>query len=177
MEIKKDCFVAMDFTMALASGDVLEQSEKGHPYSFIFGARQVPRGLEEGLQGMKEGQSLSVVVEPNDGFGPYDKRLVREIPRSTFPEEAEITPGMAFQADGPRGQAVPFRVMAVEGDVVEVDFNHPLAGQTLHFEVTIVEVRQATEKEIAEAPGRYIFCTGGSCKSSCDSGCGGCKGH
>mgnify|MGYP001545587694 FL=1 len=111
MEIQKDCFVAMDFSMALDSGDILERSEKGKPYTLIVGARQVPRGLEEALLGMTEGEKLSVVVEPQDGFGPYDKRLVKEIPRSTFPEGAELTPGMAFQADGPRGQAVPFRVI------------------------------------------------------------------
>ena len=174
MEIQKECFVAMDFSMALNSGEVLERSEEGKPYTLIVGARQIPRGLEEALLGMKEGEKLSVVVEPQDGFGPYDKRLVREIPRSTFPEGAELTPGMAFQADGPRGQAVPFRVISVDGEAVEVDFNHPLAGQTLHFDVTIVEVREATKEELAEAPGRYIFCTG-SCHS--DGGCGGCKGH
>ena len=173
MEIQKDCFVAMDFSMALDSGDILERSEKGKPYTLIVGARQVPRGLEEALLGMTEGEKLSVVVEPQDGFGPYDKRLVKEIPRSTFPEGAELTPGMAFQADGPRGQAVPFRVISVDGEAVEVDFNHPLAGQTLHFEVKIVEVRQATKEELASAPGRYIFCTG-DCHSK---GCGGCKGH
>jgi len=168
MKIATDRHVTVAMTITLDDGTVAESFDEGDPFTFIVGGRQVPAGLEQALMGLDVGQSTSFLVEPETGFGTFDHRLVRDMPRNAFPPEAVLEVGTAFQVDGPQGQVVPFRVVAVDGDTIQADFNHPLAGRTVRFDVTVLTVREATADELAAAPGRSMVC--GSCKG----GCGGC---
>ncbi|GAB6062158.1 FKBP-type peptidyl-prolyl cis-trans isomerase [Deferrisoma palaeochoriense] len=166
MKAEENLYVAIDYTLTLDSGEVVDKSEPGEPLGFIFGKNQIIPGLERELRGMEEGQTKKVTVEPEDAYGLPSQDLLREIPRENFPADMEIEPGMGFEARGPHGPVV-FRVNEVRDDVVVADFNHPLAGERLHFEVTVAEVRKPRPEEMAA-----MFQA-----SDCDTpDCGGCSG-
>ena len=169
MKIQDDVYVAIDYTLTLDSDEVVDCSEPGKPFGFIFGGSQVIMGLEKGLEGMEQGQSVKFTVEPEEGYGQPRQELFREVPRENFPGDVELAPDMIFEGSGPQG-SFRFRVESVSDDVVVADLNHPLAGQRLHFEVEVVEVREARAEEL-EALKEHAGCAPencGCCGTSCD---------
>lgn len=167
MKIQDKSHVTIEYTLSLDSGEVVDKSEPDQPFSFVCGLGQIIPGLERALIGMEEGQSAKVTVEAEDGYGVPREDLYREIPKANFPPDIEIKPGMGFEASGPQGP-VRFRVKSVEGDVVVADFNHPLAGERLHFDIKVTGVRELSNAEIA-AMG--VGCSPTSC-GTCGGGCG-----
>jgi FKBP-type peptidyl-prolyl cis-trans isomerase SlyD len=147
MKIAEDKVVSIHYTLKDAGGTVLDASAGGQPLAYLHGAGNIIPGLESALEGCQTGDKLSVTVEPAEGYGERDERLVQAVPRSAFKGVKELAPGMQFQAQGPQGTRLVV-VTQVATDVVTVDANHPLAGQTLHFEVEIAEVRDATSEEL-----------------------------
>jgi FKBP-type peptidyl-prolyl cis-trans isomerase SlyD len=137
------------------------------PLEYVHGHNMMIRGLEKELEGRREDESFDVVVEPVDGYGEYDERLVTEVNRAEFPEGAEIKAGARFDAESGSGP-VSVTVTRVADDVITVDANHPFAGKRLFFSVKIVSVRDATREEIARE-----FIRGEPC---CGGGCGTCRG-
>lgn len=168
MKIQDNVYVGIEYTLSLDSDEVVDKSDPGKPFGFIYGASQVIEGLQKGLQGMEQGQSAKITVEPEEGYGQPMSELFREIPREQFPSDMEIEPNMVFEASGPHGP-VRFRVESVSDEVVVADMNHPLAGQRLHFEVEVVEVREARAEEL-EALKQNSGCVPESC-ACCDSSC------
>jgi len=165
MKVQNNAYVALEYTLSLDSGDIVDQSEPGETMGFIFGEGQIIPGLERQLEGLEKGQSAKVVVEPAEGYGERDPELVHELPRARFPEGADIHEGMMFEAQGPFGVR-PVRVSAVKDDAVTIDFNHPLAGQRLHFDVKLADVRDSTDEDRK------------ALHSDCDhEGCHECGGH
>jgi FKBP-type peptidyl-prolyl cis-trans isomerase SlyD len=164
MRIRENSFVAIDYVLSLDSGEVVDRSRPEEPFRFLFGFGQVIPGLERGLQDMEQGQSATITVEAKDAYGEKRDDLYREIPRDQFPDDMEIEPEMVFQVDGPQGVAA-FRVDAVSETAVIADFNHPLAGERLHFQVTVKEVREARPEDLH----RYG-------PQGCGSGKGECEG-
>jgi FKBP-type peptidyl-prolyl cis-trans isomerase SlyD len=152
MKIGKGSVVSLQYKLDLGDGVVFDASEPGDPLVYIHGESQIVPGLERELLGLEAGAARQVTVSPEDGYGEVDLSAVQRVPRQAFPEGFEPTEGQALVAQGPDGQPLPFTVKAVEksleGEVVVVDFNHPLAGKTLHFDVTVVEVREATAEEL-----------------------------
>ena len=165
MKIQDQTYVAIEYTLTLDSDEVVDQSEPGKPFGFIFGAGQVIPGLENGLEGMKQGQSAKIAVEAEEGYGRSRQELFREIPREQFPAEVDIEPNMIFEADGPHGP-IRFRVESVNDELVVANLNHPLAGERLHFDVKVAEVREATAEELEKLKD-HSGCTPENC------GCGG----
>ncbi len=176
MKIADKTFVAMDYCLKLDSGEEADSSQEGQPLTFITGTGQIIPGLDNALTGMSTGDSATITVEAEDAYGPVQEELMQTVPRSQFPPDQDVQPGMAFQAQGPQG---PFMIIvkAVEDDNVTVDLNHPMAGQRLHFDVKIVEVRDPSQEELdalANMGG------GGGCGCGCgepeeaakDGGCG-----
>ncbi len=147
MKIQENAFVALEYTLTIDSGETVDKSEPGEPLSFIFGTGQMIPGLERQLLGMESGQTAKISVAPEEAYGPSRPELYRDIPRANFPKGSAIEPGMIFEAQGPHG-AIPMFVREVKDSTVTVDLNHPLAGQTLHFDLTVAEVREATEDEL-----------------------------
>jgi FKBP-type peptidyl-prolyl cis-trans isomerase SlyD len=177
MEIADKKYVAIEYTLTLESGQEIDKSPAGQPLGFITGAGQIIPGLEKGLMGRAAGDSAKLVVEPEDAYGPVRDNLFQEIPRSQFPGDVEVKPGMAFEAQGPRG---PFMITVAkvnDNDSVTVDLNHPMAGKQLHFDVNVVEVREPTADELAEAASRFSSgCGCGSDDAGKAEGCGtGCN--
>jgi FKBP-type peptidyl-prolyl cis-trans isomerase SlyD len=141
--------VRIHYILRSDSGEVLDSSDASEPLEYLHGAGNIVLGLEEGLLGASAGQKLRVKVAPEKGYGPRAADAVHAFPRDAFPEGMEVEEGMSFQAEGEDGQSLPVWVLSVESERVMVDFNHPLAGQTLDFEVTVATLRDATSEELA----------------------------
>ena len=146
--ITDNSVVTIHYTLTNDAGEVLDQSAPDTPLTYLQGAGNIIPGLETALLGKVGGDQTAVTVTPEDGYGPRQDELIQQVPRSAFPEDANIELGMEFSAQGEQG-SVRVAVTAIEGDEITVDANHPLAGETLHFDVTIDNVRTATEEELA----------------------------
>lgn len=148
MKIAKGSVVGLDYSLHLGDGQVVDQSEPGEPLTYLHGEGQIVPGLESALEGADVGESRKVVVAPADGYGEHDPRGVQEVPRKAFPPGFDPKPGMELTAEGADGEPVPFVIREVKPESVVIDLNHPLAGKTLHFDVTVREVRAATAEEL-----------------------------
>lgn len=148
MQIADDKAVAIDYTLRNDEGEVLDSSEGAEPLVYLHGCGNIIPGLEQALNGKQAGDSLEVSIEPEQGYGEYQAELVATLSRSMFEGVDELEPGMQFHASAPDGGMQIVTVREVEGDDVIVDGNHPLAGQRLHFQVKVVEVRDATAEEL-----------------------------
>lgn len=149
MNIGEKCVVAFHYTLTNSDGETLDTSSGGEPLKYLHGASNIVPGLEKALEGKSAGDKLKVAVKPQDAYGEVNPELVQKVPRAAFDGAPEIKPGMQFQAQGPNGQVQIITVREVAGDEVTVDANHPLAGEVLHFDIAVEDVREATEEEIA----------------------------
>ncbi len=147
MQIAQDSVALIDYTLTNDAGDVIDSSKGGEPLAYLHGHRNIIPGLENALVGKVVGDSLKVSVAPAEGYGELNPELLETVPRNLFQGVDNIEVGMQFQAQTAQGMQV-ITVKAVDGDEVTVDGNHPLAGQTLHFDVTVTEVRAATGEEL-----------------------------
>jgi FKBP-type peptidyl-prolyl cis-trans isomerase SlyD len=147
VEITADRVVTIHYTLKDDSGTVLDSSAGGEPLAYIQGHGNLVSGLEKALEGRQDGNHLVVVVTPAEGYGERDESLIRRVPKRTLQGSGEIKKGMQFQARTDDGMRM-FTVTAVMGDMVTLDGNHPLADQTLHFDVEVVGVREATTEEL-----------------------------
>ena len=175
MVIEKDRVVTIDYELKGADGEVLDSSRGSEPLVYIQGAENIISGLERRLAGKKAGDELACVIPAAEAYGERDDKLVFEVSRSDFGDNAEVEAGMQFYAQGPSGAQL-VTVLALEGDKVKLDANHPLAGEELHFDVKVVDVREATAEELEHGhihQGCGCGCEGGDDCS--DEGCG-CEG-
>lgn len=172
MVVEKDKVIKIDYTLKDSDGETIDSSEESEPLVYLHGKGNLIPGLEKQLEGKKEGDKLSCVVGPADAYGEYDENLVFTVQKSNFADPAKIEEGMQFEAHGEDGARV-VTVVAVKGDEVTVDANHPLAGEDLHFDVKVVEIRDATAEELAHG---HVHSHDG-CDDDCDCDCedeGGC---
>ena len=146
MNIAADSVVQIHYTLKNDAGDVLDSSAGREPLAYLHGAGNIVAGLENALEGKASGDKLNVRVAPEEGYGPRHDALVQDVPRDAFQGVDDIQPGMQFHAQGPSGPMV-VTVVKTGDDSVTVDGNHPLAGETLHFDVEVADVRDATEEE------------------------------
>ena len=149
MQISDKHVVSMNYTLKDDQGTVLDTSENRDALKFIVGSGMIIPGLEKELHGKETGDKVSVTVEPKDGYGEYDATQMIQVSRSQFQEGTEIKTGMQVQAQSQDGQIQILTIKDVDDDNVTLDANHPLAGQTLHFDVQIEDVRPATEEELS----------------------------
>jgi FKBP-type peptidyl-prolyl cis-trans isomerase 2 len=143
--------VSMSYKGTLSDGSVFGESQAGKPLEFLVGAGTIIPVLEKGMIGMKVGEKKTITVKSADAYGPYDQAAVQEVPRDKFPKDATLAVGQQFQITLPSGEVRPVKITAVSAKTATVDFNHPLAGKDLIFEVTIVKIRDATKEELAAA--------------------------
>lgn len=149
MPIEDGKVVRFRYTLKNADGQVLDASGD-EPFAYLHGAGNIVTGLEQRLEGREAGESLSVTVPPEEAYGTKQGPGPQSIPRTSFPRGMELEPGMPFVAENPEGESIQLWVVALSQDTVVVDINHPLAGQTLHFDVDLVDLRDATEAERAQ---------------------------
>jgi FKBP-type peptidyl-prolyl cis-trans isomerase SlyD len=147
MQIAQDTVVSLDYTLTNDDGEVLDTSRDAEPLDYIHGRGQIVPGLEKALAGRTTGDAFTVRLEPADAYGEHDPDLVQTASRNQFGgEDPEV--GLQVRAEGPDGDQV-LTIVAVEGDVVTLDGNHPLAGVPLTFEIKVTGVRAATKQELA----------------------------
>jgi FKBP-type peptidyl-prolyl cis-trans isomerase SlyD len=149
MQVSKDKVVAIDYTLTNNQGQVIDSSQGREPLTYLHGKGSIIPGLEKELEGKAAGDSLKVAVRPEEGYGNHDPQMVQSVPKAAFKGIEDIKAGMQFQAQGPGGQTRVVTVTKVENDQVTVDANHPLAGQTLNFDVTIKNIREASPEELS----------------------------
>jgi len=148
MQISKDKVVYFSYKLTDTNGDIIDQTQGDDSFPYIHGHQNIVPGLEQALEGLKQGDKKTVNVAANLAYGDYDAEAVFQVPRANFPKEITIEPGMQFDSDGPEGP-MSVTVTEVAADMVTVDANHPLAGVDLVFDVEIKSIREATPQEIA----------------------------
>ncbi|MCB1755485.1 MAG: peptidylprolyl isomerase [Gammaproteobacteria bacterium] len=147
--ISDNLVVSMHYKLTDPNGAVIDSSEGAEPLAYLHGAGNIIPGLEKALTGKVAGDTVSVTVQPEEGYGVVQPELIQSISRAAFQGVDSIEPGMAFEAKGPDGASQRIIVREVADDTVTVDANHPLAGVVLQFDVEIVDVREASEEEVA----------------------------
>ncbi|NIP73109.1 MAG: FKBP-type peptidyl-prolyl cis-trans isomerase [Gammaproteobacteria bacterium] len=130
----------MHFSIELEDGTVAESSFDGEPIRFVMGDGTLIRGLELALYGLGPGDRQSLRIDAETAFGHRDSEAVQVMPRSDFPPEMSLEPGLIIGFTTPSGEEIPGAVREVEEDRITVDFNHPLAGHEIKFDVQILEV-------------------------------------
>jgi FKBP-type peptidyl-prolyl cis-trans isomerase SlyD len=148
LSIKRDSVVTFNYTLKDDAGEVMDSSSPGEPLAYLQGHGNLVPGLERELEGKNGGDKLTVKVSPADGYGEFSKELIQKVPRRSLKGISKITVGMRLNAQTEQGPRAVI-VTNVTGDMVTIDGNHPLAGKTLNFAIEIVDVRDATEEELA----------------------------
>ena len=148
MKIEQNKVGQIHYTLKNAQGDVLDTSEGHAPLSYLHGTGSLIPGMERALEGKEPGAKFKIVIPPAEAYGIKSDALISVVPLSNFPEKEQVQVGVQFRAGTSKGERIA-TIVHVEGDQVTVDFNHPLAGVELHFDVEIVDVREATDEEIA----------------------------
>jgi len=149
VKVQANCVVSIHYRLTDESGEELDSSAGQDPLSYLHGTDSLIPGLETALTGQAAGDKLQVTVQPADAYGDVNPELVQTVPISAFDTPENVKAGVQFQAQGPDGQVQLITVQEVTDDGVTINANHPLAGQVLHFDVTIEAVREASAEEIA----------------------------
>jgi FKBP-type peptidyl-prolyl cis-trans isomerase SlyD len=140
--------VTMDYAVRLASGEVVEKSRHGSPVQYLHGAGMLLPSLEDALENVEEGVRKRFVLAPGEAYGDRDEARIISLPRRLFRDDGDLRAGNRMAARMADGDLHPLTVREVQGDRVVVDLNHPLAGQPLHFDVMVREVRPAGPEEL-----------------------------
>ncbi len=150
LKVADNVVVSIAYQLTLDDGDVLDSASASEPLIYLQGAGNIIPGLETELSGLNVGDSKQVTVAPGKAYGEVDPNEFQLVPRTLFPENLELEVGMGLRlVDQSTGQPLEAYVSELHEDKVLLDFNHPLAGETLTFDVEIVALRQATDEEIA----------------------------
>lgn len=137
--------IKVDYVGTLNDGSIFDSSEDhGRPLEFEVGKGHVIKGFDNAVVGMGEGEEKELSIQPSDAYGEHDPTLVQKVPREIFPQDAELAPGLLFEAGLPTGEKVPATITAIDDKTVSVDLNHPLAGKTLNFKIKIKEIIRPT---------------------------------
>tara|TARA_R110002049_G_scaffold228622_4_gene400744 strand:- start:386 stop:868 length:483 start_codon:yes stop_codon:yes gene_type:complete len=148
MKIAKNAVVTMNYTLKDDKGTVIDSSSENGPLSFIQGIGNIITGLEAKMEGKAKGDKFDCTILPADGYGEADPNLIQKVERSQFGEGDTLEVGMMFEV-GNDEQTFIARVIELDDQNVTLDANHPMAGQTLNFDVEILNVREAEANELA----------------------------
>lgn len=174
MKISPNKFVSLSYDLNVGEGDEKELMEKAtpeQPLEFIFGTNSMLEAFEKNVDGLAQGDSFDFVLTPDQAYGEYDDDHLVDLPRNIFEVDGKMDESVVFEGNtipmmDSNGNRLNGSVVSVSDDVVKMDFNHPLAGETLHFTGNVLSVREASAEEIAA-----LFAPqGGGCGSGC--GCG-----
>ena len=183
MKISENKYVTLKYDLKVGDeGEVpelMEQATAEKPLEFIFGTNSMLEAFEKQLDGLSANDSFSFTLTSDEAYGDYDDEKVLELPKNIFEVDGKIDEEMLFEGNAlpmmdASGNRLLGTILSTEGNVVTMDFNHPLAGESLHFDGTVLGVREATAEEIAT-----LFVEEGNddeagCGKSCGKSCGGC---
>ena len=145
--VQENYVVTLDYTL-IVEDEVLESTQDGEPIEFIQGIGQIIPGLEDALYGMKVGEERTVVIEPEDAYGDYDPDSLQVARKEEFSEEIPLDVGTFLDLRDDEDEILSAQIIEADEDTVTLDFNHPLAGKTLTFEITVSGLRPATGEEL-----------------------------
>lgn len=173
MKISTNKFVALSYDLTVGEGEERELMEKATaetPLEFIFGTDSMLQAFEKNIDGLAEGDSFDFTLTPEEAYGEYDDDHVVDLPRNIFEQDGVLNEEVIFEGNtvpmmDTNGNRLNGSVVEVKEDVIKMDFNHPLAGETLNFSGKVLTVRESTPEEIAA-----LFAPQGGC--GCGSGCG-----
>ncbi len=148
-KIADKMMVQISYKGTLADGTVFDTSEGGEPLEFLYGVGMMIPGLETGLKGLKVGDKKTITVAAADAYGERDEAAIQEVPRDQFPKDMALEVGMPLSAQTEQGMMYA-TVTEIRDKVVVMDFNHPLAGKALTFDVQILKIRRPTKEELAQ---------------------------
>ena len=148
MSSKLNQVITITYTLKDEDGNIIEVTNRENPFSFISDNNQILPKLEENINGMLIGSRRTVTLTPEEAYGTYNDSAIQTIDRSEFPDDTELEEGMSFITDTPDGQQMPFIIKKIDGEVITLDFNHPLAGRTLTFDLELLNLRDATQDEL-----------------------------
>jgi FKBP-type peptidyl-prolyl cis-trans isomerase SlyD len=148
MRVKPGRVVLLDYLVRVGTGEVVESSSAKGSIEYLHGAGQILPALERALEGLGEGAQASFSIEPGEAYGERKEDNVVSLPRGLFPADVKLEEGLCLHASASGGECYSITVKALQGEMVVVDLNHPLAGERLFFEVRICGVRPAGNQEI-----------------------------
>lgn len=177
MKIDINKYVILAYDLHVDEGDdkeLMESATEETPLEFIFGTNSMLQSFEDQIEGKVKGDTFDFTLTPDEAYGEYDDDKVLELPKNVFQVDGEIDEELLFEGNtipmmDTEGNKLMGSVIEVKGDVVSMDFNHPLAGETMHFTGSVLEVRDATTEEIASL---FAQNDGGGCSGCSDDGCG-----
>ncbi len=149
LTVADDMVVTLDYTLTLDNGEVVDSTQDRAPLTYLSGAGQLLPAFEKAVQGLGVGDEARFTLSPEDGYGVYDEEAVEEVSIDQFPAGQEIYPGMTVGVQDMSGHIYEAYIADITDDVVTLDFNHPLAGEALNFEVKVRAIRPATPEELA----------------------------
>lgn len=149
MSLAPNKVITFNYTLKDEEGNILDSTGNAAPFSFLSGKGQILPKLEEALDGMLLGTKKNVKINASDAYGEYQEGAVQQVDRGNFPQDADLQPGMQFVANSPEGQQMPFIISEVKENNITIDFNHPLAGKNLEFDVELIDIRDATAEELS----------------------------
>ena len=145
-EINMHSLVLMHYSIALTNGSIIESSFDAEPVEITMGHSDITEGMELAIFGLKEGDSQTLTLSVEQGFGVRDEENIHDMPLSDFPEDLPPETGLSYSFESAEGEEIPGTVISVKEDTAEIDFNHPLAGQEIVFSVEIIGVNNAHAK-------------------------------
>lgn len=176
MKIETNKYVIVSYDLHVGENDereLMERATKEVPLEFIFGTNSMLQSFENQLEGKKKGDAFAFTLSPDEAYGDFEEEKILDLPKNIFQVDGEVAEDLLFEGNtipmmDTEGNQIMGSVVEVKEDVVSMDFNHPLAGETLHFTGNVINVRDATTEEIAA----LFTQDGGGCSGCADSGCG-----
>ena len=182
MKISDEKMVSLtyDLTVDNEAGEkeLMERATKAQPLTFLFGMGMMLEAFEKNLEGLSAGDKFSFVLTPGEAYGEYIREYVTELPKKLFEvdgvfDSERVTEGQTLPMMDSQGNRMMGSVLEIQSDMVVMDFNHPLAGETLHFDGEVIDVHEPTEEEINALSHENNGCSG--CDSSEEGLCDGCR--
>ncbi len=161
-KVENGTYISVEYTGTLGNGEVFDSSHGRQPLEVHMGAGQMIKGFESQLIGMALHEKKVFTLPPEDAYGPRNADLMQSIPRSEVPPELDVQLGMVVGLVTPEGNRVPARIIQLDDEQLTMDLNHPLAGETLTFDIEIVGISSTPTQESASCP------SGCECSGECD---------
>ena len=147
-KVEENLIIAIDYTLTVGD-EVVDSSEGREPLEFLQGAGNIILGLEREMLNMAIGESKKVTISPAEGYGEIDNEAFMEIPTNQFPENVPVEVGTELEVKNEEGEPAYVRIDKVENNIALLNFNHPLAGKELNFDVKVISIREPSEEELA----------------------------
>ena len=176
MKVEQNKFVAVDYKLTV-DGQIADQSHPEHPLEFIFGTGMLLPKFEEAILGKEVGDEVAFTLQPKDGYGEVIAEAIVDLPKNIFMIDGKLAEEMLFVGNqvpmsDNQGNRMLGTIKEVAEETVKMDFNHPMAGKVLNFEVKVVGVRDVQPEDLAPKGGCGCGCEHDSCGDECGDGCG-----